>query len=81
VDRRTLQRRLLAEGSSFAAILHSTRAGLAQRYLSNDRYSITEVSDLLGFAAPSAFSRWFAQQFGVSPRAWRATTAGRAPAT
>jgi AraC-like DNA-binding protein len=81
VDRRTLQRRLLADGSSFAAILQSTRAGLAQRYLSNDRYSITEVSDLLGFAAPSAFSRWFAQQFGVSPRAWRTTTAGRAPAT
>jgi AraC-like DNA-binding protein len=78
VDRRTLQRRLTAEGTSFAAILHSTRAGLAERYLSSDRYSVTEVSDLLGFAAPSGFSRWFAQQFGVSPREWRAASTARA---
>jgi AraC-like DNA-binding protein len=71
VDRRTLHRHLADEGESFSSILHSVRAGLAERYLANDRYSMTEVSQLLGFAAPSAFSRWFYQQFGVSPSQWR----------
>ena len=47
--------------------------GLAERHLANDRYSITDVAYQLGFAAPSAFSRWFQQQFGVSPRTWRET--------
>lgn len=72
VDRRTLHRRLADEGTSFSALLHSTRAGLAEHYLANDRYTMTDVSQLLGFTAPSAFTRWFHQQFGMSPSAWRA---------
>jgi AraC-like DNA-binding protein len=71
MDGRTLQRHLAREGESFSSILHATRAGLAERHLANQRYSVTEVSEVLGFAAPSAFSRWFAQQFGVSPSEWR----------
>jgi len=74
VDRRTLHRHLAEEGETFSAILHSTRAGLAERYLASDRHSMTDVSLLLGFAAPSAFSRWFHQQFGLSPSEWRATS-------
>jgi AraC-like DNA-binding protein len=74
MDRRTLHRHLADEGESFSSILHSTRAGLAQRYLANERYSMTDVSQLLGFTAPSAFSRWFQQQFGVSPSEWRETS-------
>ena len=68
---RTLQRHLGAEQLSFSAIVNRTRAGLTERYLANDRLSLTEISDLLGFAAPSGFSRWFRQQFGVSPSQWR----------
>ncbi|HYU58729.1 MAG TPA: AraC family transcriptional regulator [Actinomycetota bacterium] len=74
VDPRTLQRMLAGEGGSFSTLLHSVRAGLAERHLAGRRYSLTEVSEVLGFAAPSAFSRWFSQQFGVSPSAWRANT-------
>jgi AraC-like DNA-binding protein len=74
MDRRTLHRHLAAEGESFSSILHSTRAGLAERYLATDRHSMTDVSLMLGFAAPSAFSRWFHQQFGVSPSDWRANS-------
>ena len=59
---------------SFSAILNTVRRGLAERHLANDRYSMTEVANLLGFAAPSAFSRWFQQQFDVSPTEWRATS-------
>ena len=74
MDRRTLHRHLAREGESFSAILNTVRRGLAERHLANDRYSMTEVANLLGFAAPSAFSRWFQQQFDVSPTEWRATS-------
>src|SRR3954468_17778869 len=73
VTERTLHRYLAAEGESFSAIVHDTRQALAERYLANDRYSLTEVSELLGFPAPSAFSRWFRQRFGASPTQWRQT--------
>jgi AraC-like DNA-binding protein len=69
---RTLHRQLAIEGQSFSAIVHTTREALAERYLSTDRYSLTDVSELLGFTAPSAFSRWFRTRFGVSPTQWRA---------
>jgi AraC-like DNA-binding protein len=72
VTQRTLHRQLAAEGQSFSGIVHTTRGTLAERYLSADRYSLTDVSELLGFTAPSAFSRWFRQHFGVSPTQWRA---------
>jgi hypothetical protein len=39
----------------------------------SDRYSLTEVSQLLGFGAPSAFTRWFHGRFGISPSDWRRT--------
>jgi AraC-like DNA-binding protein len=68
---RLLQQQLAGEGESFSSVVHSTRARLAEHYLSIDRLSLTEISLLLGFAAPSAFSRWFRQQFAVSPTAWR----------
>jgi AraC-like DNA-binding protein len=79
VDPRTLQRHLAAEGTSFSAILHAARAGLAQRHLSSDRYTVGEVATVLGFTSASAFSRWFHQQFGVSPREWRRTTRAPSP--
>ena len=71
VDPRTLHRHLAERGDTFTSILHATRAGLAERYLSNERYSLTEVSQLLGFSSPSAFTRWFREQFKRSPTEWR----------
>ncbi|MGY1604756.1 AraC family transcriptional regulator [Geodermatophilus sp. SYSU D00815] len=68
---RALQQHLAAEGTTFSAVVHATRGRLAERYVATDRYSLTEVSRLLGFAAPSAFTRWFHQRFGVTPTDWR----------
>src|SRR3954452_1742648 len=73
VTPRTLHRQLAVEGQSFSAIVHTTREALAERYLSTDRYSLTDVSELLGFTSPSAFSRWFRGRFGVTPTSWRDT--------
>ncbi|HEY7009753.1 MAG TPA: AraC family transcriptional regulator [Jatrophihabitantaceae bacterium] len=74
VDSRTLHRHLAQQDESFTSIVHTTRAALAERYLANDRYSLTDVSQMLGFSAPSAFTRWFRQQFHESPTQWRNAT-------
>jgi AraC-like DNA-binding protein len=68
---RALQRYLADQGETFSSVVHTTRARLAERYLPNERYSLTEVSLMLGFGAPSAFSRWFRQRFGTSATEWR----------
>jgi AraC-like DNA-binding protein len=74
VTKRTLHRHLHEQGESFVGIVDSTRADLAERHLANRRYTVTDVSCLLGFATPSAFSRWFRRRFGISPTAWRDAT-------
>ncbi|WP_280425798.1 AraC family transcriptional regulator [Nocardia carnea] len=71
VDRRTVHRHLSRSGLTFTAVLDSTRAELANRMVTGRRYSFTEISELLAFSTPSSFSRWFHQQFGMSPREWR----------
>jgi AraC-like DNA-binding protein len=68
---RTLQRRLAQEGAEFSGLLNEVRRSLATRYLGDARYPVGQVGALLGFAEPSAFSRWFGAQFGRSPRKWR----------
>jgi len=74
VDRRTVARRLAAEGTTFSALVDGLRADLVVRYIEDRSRSLAEISALLGFSAPSAFSRWHRQQFGepASTR-WRAT--------
>lgn len=64
---RTVQRRLAEEGTSFTTLVHELRAELAQRHVQGSTRPLTEVSALLGFSAPSGFSRWYASQFGCSP--------------
>jgi AraC-like DNA-binding protein len=73
---RTLRRRLEAEEASYSSIVDDARTSLAERYLANERLSLTDISYQLGFAAPSAFSRWFRDRFGVSPSEWRREAAG-----
>jgi len=74
VTKRKLHRLLAARQESFAAIVDDARAGLAERYLAADRYTISDVSDRLGFVASSAFSRWFRRRFGISRTAWLEAT-------
>ena len=75
---RTLRRRLEQEDETFSSIVDDARTALAERYLANDRLSLTEVSYQLGFDAPSAFSRWFRHRFGISPTRWRQLARGPA---
>jgi len=66
VDRRTLQRQLAAEATSFVDILQDVRMGLTGPYLEESDRPFAEVSDLLGFSALSAFSRWHRKHYGCS---------------
>lgn len=68
---RTLQRQLEQAGESFSALMNEVRRELAVRYLSNRRYTVSEVADLVGFSEISAFSRWFSTEFGKPPTRWR----------
>lgn len=74
VDRRTLHRHLAGHGETWTSVLHAVRRRLAERYLAQQRQSLTDISGLLGFPAPSAFSRWFREQYGVAPGAWRSVS-------
>jgi AraC-like DNA-binding protein len=68
VDRRTVARRLADEQTSFSALVNGLRREIFARYRVEGTRTLTEVSALLGFSAPSAFSRWHRQQFGAAAR-------------
>lgn len=70
VDRRTLHRRLDAEGLSFSRLLDQVRADLAKHHLRESDLPLGEVAELLGFARPSSFSHWFHGLFGCSASQW-----------
>jgi AraC-like DNA-binding protein len=53
VSRRTIHRQLAQEGRTFSDIVDSVRRELASRYVIDQHRSLTEVSSLLGFSAPS----------------------------
>jgi AraC-like DNA-binding protein len=72
VDRRTVHRKLLGEGTSFSALLEAERRALAGRYVEDTQRPLIEVLALLGFTAPSAFSRWYRGSFGHSAARRRA---------
>jgi AraC-like DNA-binding protein len=74
---RTLQRRLQAEGASFADVLDHTRKAIADVYVRDPQVALTEVAYLLGFSEPSAFSRAFQRWYGVAPSRYRAPAAGQ----
>ncbi|MFD5391737.1 AraC family transcriptional regulator [Streptomyces sp. NPDC127074] len=79
VDRKTVHRHLAQSGETFSSVLSSTRAQLAQQYLGNQDRTLTQIAELLGFSALSTFSRWFRDEFGSSPKAWRAAHRGTDP--
>jgi len=67
LSKRTLQRRIESEGSSFQDILRETREGLARHYLANTRMPASEISFLLGYDEPNSFYRAFKSWTGLTP--------------
>jgi AraC-like DNA-binding protein len=71
VGERTLQRRLLAEGTTFEAVYDEARRGLALSYLRDRTLGVGEVAWLLGFADLSSFYRAFRRWTGSTPGDYR----------
>lgn len=68
---RTLQHRLARADTSYQVILDDARANLGQSYLRNSRLSVAEIAELLKFSEGSAFSRFFRQHTGMTPREYQ----------
>ena len=71
VSARTLQRRLMAEGTSFQWVLGHTRESLARHYISKSDLPVDEISFLLGFEDPHSFYRAFKAWTGATPQSVR----------
>jgi len=71
VSVRTLQRKLVAHGTTFREVSETVRGRLAEGYLADPKVSIAEVAFLLGFSDQSSFNRAFRRWTGESPGRWR----------
>ena len=69
--RRTLQRRLKAEKTSFQKVLKETRAVLAVNYLRDRRLKALEVAMLLGYSSISSFTTAFKSWYDMPPAKYR----------
>lgn len=71
LDRRTVSRRLAEEATSFSQIVEDLRSELLAHYRADDTRPLGEVAALLGFSAPTTFSRWNRARFGQPARSVR----------
>ncbi|QJR12106.1 HTH-type transcriptional regulator VirS [Usitatibacter rugosus] len=77
VSKRTLQRRIEAEGTSYQDILAETRKDLALHYLEKTKLPVAEISFLLGFNEANSFYRAFKTWTGTTPDSLRRGTPER----
>lgn len=75
VSSRTLQRQLHDEGTTYQAILASTREDLARHYLRRGNLRTSEIAYLLGYDDTNSFYRAFRTWTGTTPETLRTTLA------
>lgn len=68
LSRRTLQRRLMQEETTFKAVLDQTRTELAEHYLMQAGMNVEEIGYLLAYRDPNSFYRAFSGWTGKTPR-------------
>jgi AraC-like DNA-binding protein len=68
---RTLIRQLTDRGTSFTELRESQQSDIAQRLLTDARYSVNEVGGLIGYGDAANFGRAFRRVTGVSPGQYR----------
>ena len=71
LSRRTLQRRLKAEKTSFQKVLKEVRAELAVNYLKDARLKSLEIAMLLGYSNISSFTTAFKSWYKMPPAEYR----------
>lgn len=71
MHRRTLNRRLVDQGTTIARILSDVRFQLARQLLSDTALPFVEIAAALNYSDASAFARAFRTWTGTTPSAWR----------
>ena len=65
---RTLQRKLKVEGVTYQQLAESVRKSIAIDYLNAGRHPIKQISFMLGYNDPGAFTRAFKERTGQAPQ-------------
>jgi AraC-like DNA-binding protein len=68
---RTFQRRLSVENQSFRDIMNELRKQIASLLIRHNRFTIADISYILGYSEPAAFIHSFKKWFGDSPERMR----------
>ena len=76
VHRRTLNRRLQSEGTSFRTLLDEARFEAARQLLRDSDARIDMIASSLGYSGASTFGRAFKRWSGSAPQVWRQRPAG-----
>lgn len=71
VHRRTLNRRLRAQGTTFQEVLDRVRFDAARQLLSATELPLDDVAAALGYSTLSSFMRAFQRWSGMAPGQWR----------
>lgn len=73
MQRRTLSRRLAAEGTSFEALLAEIRYEAARQLLTDTAMPVRQIAEAIGYADVSVFTRAFKRWSATTPTEWRAS--------
>ncbi|HOM12779.1 MAG TPA: AraC family transcriptional regulator [Rubrivivax sp.] len=79
LHRRTLARRLQAQGLSFQQVLDEVRCAVARELLAETGLSVVDIALTLGYAEASPFVRAFRRWTGMAPLHWRSATRAARP--
>lgn len=72
LPRRTLNRRLEKQGTTFQSLVNEVRYEIARQLLEDTRMSMGQIAAILDYNDASAFTRAFRHWSGQTPTAWRA---------
>ena len=76
MHRRTLNRRLHAEGTTFQRVLDEIRYAVARQLLSDTGAALDDIAASLGYSGVCPFMRSFRRWSGTTPGRWRREAAG-----
>lgn len=71
MHRRTLNRRLKAEGTTFQHVLDDVRFEVARDLLATSNVPLDDIAATIGYAAVTPFMRTFRRWSGTTPGQWR----------
>jgi AraC-like DNA-binding protein len=71
LHRRTLNRRLNAEGFGFRQVANEVRFEIACELLANTAMALSQIAAVLNYSELSAFTRAFRRWSGLTPSTWR----------